>query len=111
MDKIEKLKYELTDINDGLLIKLRYGSDINDEIIKQFGSIKSIIKNISVIWRREKYLPKELCGIFADFFPAIESCLPGYDRETADRLLGYADEIMELIRSCCVLTDQFPGKC
>lgn len=35
MDKIEKLKYELTDINDGLLIKLRYGSDINDEIIKQ----------------------------------------------------------------------------
>lgn len=106
MDEIKKLEYELLDINEGLLIKLRSGSDIDDEIIKQCESIRSIIKNISVIWRNERYLPKKLCSIFADLFPAIESCLPNYDKAAADRLLMYADEIMDLIRDCCNSSDR-----
>ena len=85
----------------GELNKSASGSDIDDEIIKQCELIRSIIKNISVIWRNERYLLKKLCNIFADFFPAIESCLPNYDRAAADRLLMYADEIMDLIRACC----------
>lgn len=43
MDEIEKSEYELLDINEGLLIKLRSGSDIDDEIIKQCESINSSV--------------------------------------------------------------------
>ncbi len=105
MDESEKLIYELADVNNGLLIKLRFGSDIDDEIIKQMDRIRSIMKNLSRRWCGENYLPKKLCGIFVDFFPGIESCLPNYDKETSDKLLMFADEIMCMIRICCECRD------
>lgn len=98
---MDELKSELFDADNGLLIKLRFGCDIDGEILEQMDSIKSIMINISQAWGDKNYLPKELCGIFVDFFPAVESCLPNYDGETADKLLMFADKIMDIIRACC----------
>lgn len=91
MEKIKKLKYELLDINNGVLIKLRSGDDIDDKIWEQLNLVKSIVADISKEWSKQKCLPKELCSIWVDFLPAFESCLPYCDKKTGDELLQYAD--------------------
>lgn len=84
----------------GIMISLRLGS-IPDDFDDKTEEIKSILKDISVQLKGTDSIPKALCGLFIDFYPAMESLAEFYDDHTSDRILKAADEITELMRECC----------
>lgn len=104
MDDLKKLEKILFDEKDGFAIKLRFRSDIDPDILAQAEEAKKILKRLAEAWKGSDCIPKKACAVFVDFYPAMESCAAYYDKESADMILKIADEIMELIRSCCNIT-------
>lgn len=97
MSNYERLCFLLLDINDGLLIDLRFGKGINhnkaNEILEVLLDIKNNYKNSDVI-------SKELCNLFIDFYPFIDGSLSLYSIEEVHEILEISDKILDAMRAC-----------
>lgn len=99
LDKhIEVLENKLFDDN-GLLIKLRLGKGLDESKVKEIcDSLSELIDELKNV----DYIPKRLALIFVDLYSAVESTCSLYNEEEINKIMDFADIIMNLVRECLI---------
>lgn len=97
MDNYEKLYSLLLNDSDGLLISLRFGQEISFDKVNQ---ILSVLSDINDEYKKSDMISKNICGLFMDFFPAIESSFSLYSSEQIHEIIEISDKIQDAMRAC-----------
>lgn len=88
---------EFCEIMDEIMLDLRFLRGLDNEKVCKF---RKILNEIIDEWKDEQYIPKILCNLFIDFYPAAEASAYLYNESDKSEILQFADEMTELMRIC-----------
>lgn len=95
MENIEKLYEIMYGDGKGIMIDLRLGRSLD---CSKANEMKIILKKLIDEWKDKEFLPKKIFGLLIDFYPGAEACSYNYDTEDQQKIMKFADEILELTR-------------
>ena len=88
---------EFSIIMDELMLDLRFLRGLDNRKAREFREKLIIVVND---WKDKEYVPKILCALFIDFYPAGEACSYLYDKSAGQQILEFTDQMTELMRIC-----------